>query len=251
MDLNIGDGRMREVVILEKVYGDRSGFNKLNRKLKALIGELDVEWRLSAVEKNWVKVFLKGEDEEVAANLVRDEFGEVPYSLRTLEEGETYRGRFIDLGKVGYGVYADIGVFRPRPKDALIPLRYLKECFGDMPVRGMIVKFGWVDNLPVELTISSVQFGAREIEARFSDAQLKRITSWIGDGYDKLFIAGTVSENVERALIETGHGRDVKRMVELGLMETLLVLKKGTQAPGIIREIGPLIRGAVIGAVKF
>ncbi len=251
MDLNLGDGRMREVVILEKVYGDRSGFHKLNRKLKALVGELDVEWKLSAVEKNWVKVSLKGEDEEVAGNLVRDEFGEVPYSLRAIGEGMTYEGRLIDLGKVGYGVYADVGVFKPRPKDALIPLHYLKECFGDMPVREMIGKFGWVDNLPVELTVSSVQFGAREIEARFSDAQLKRIRSWISDGYDKLFIAGTVSENVERALIETGHGRDVRRMEELGLMETLLVLKKGTQAPGIIREIGPLIRGAVIGAVKF
>ncbi|WP_456366464.1 DUF2110 family protein [Thermococcus sp.] len=242
---------MREVVILEKVYGDRSGFHKLNKKLKVLIGELDVGWKLSAVEKNWVKVSLKGEDEEIASNLVRDEFGEVPYSLRAIKEGETYRGRFIDLGKVGYGVYADVGVFKPKPKDALIPLRYLKECFGDMPVREMIRKFGWIDNLPVELTVSSVQFGAREIEARFSDAQLKRIRSWLGDGYDKLFIAGTVSENVERALIETNHGRDVRRVEELGLMETLLVLKKGTQAPGIIREIGPLIRGALIGAVKF
>ncbi|WP_297475712.1 DUF2110 family protein [Thermococcus sp.] len=242
---------MKEVVILEKVYGDRSGFLKLDRKLNALLGELEVEWKLSAVKKNWVKVSFKGEDEEISANLVREEFGEVPYSLKAVEEGKNYRGRFIDLGKVGYGVYVDIGIFRPRPKDALLPLYYLKETFGEMPVREMIAKFGWVDNLPVEVTVTGVEFGAREVELAFSKDQLKRIKRWLEDGHDKLFIAGTVSENVEKGLIQTGHGRDVKRIEELGLMETLLVLKKGTQAPGIIKEIGPQLKGTVIGAIKF
>ncbi|NJE04047.1 DUF2110 family protein [Thermococcus sp. MV11] len=242
---------MEEVVILEKVYGDRSGFLKLDRKLRALLGDLEVEWKLSTVKKNWVKVSLSGEDEEISANLVREEFGEVPYSLKNVEEGKTYRGRFIDLGKVGYGAYVDIGIFRPRPKDALLPLYYLKRAFGEIPVRELIAKMGWVDNLPVEVVVTDVEFGAREVELAFSDAQLKRINSWLNDGHDKLFIAGTVSENVEKALIRTGHGRDVKRIEELGLMETLLILKKGTQAPGIIKEIGPHLKGTVIGAIKL
>ncbi|NJE05407.1 DUF2110 family protein [Thermococcus sp. M36] len=242
---------MEEVVILEKVYGDRSGFLKLDKKLKALLGDLEVEWKLSAVKKNWVKVSLNGEDEEISTNLVREEFGEVPYRLKAVEEGKTYRGRFIDLGKVGYGAYVDIGIFTPKPKDALLPLYYLKETFGEMPVRQMIREFGWVDNIPVEVTVTDVEFGTREVELAFSDAQLKRIKTWLSDGHDKLFIAGTISENVEKALIRTGHGRDVKRIEELGLMETLLILKKGTQAPGIIKEIGPHLRGTVIGAIKF
>lgn len=242
---------MREVVILEKVYGDRSGFSKLDRKLKALIGDLDVEWKLAATKKNWVKVTLNGEDEEISANLVREEFGEVPYRLSNIEEGKTYRGRFIDLGKVGYGAYVDIGIFTPKPKDALLPLYYLKREFGDMPVRQMIKSFGWVDNLPVDVTVTRVEFGAREVELAFSDAQLKRMKSWTSDGLDKLFIVGTISEKVEKVLIKTGHGRDVKRMEELGLMETLLVLKKGTQAPGIIKAIGPHLKGALFGAIKF
>ncbi len=249
--MNFGDESMQEVVILEKVYGDRSGFEKLNRRLRSLLGELEVEWKLSAVKKNWVKISLSGEDEEVSANLVRNEFGEVPYTLKNVEEGKRYRGRFIDLGKVGYGAYVDIGVFRPSPKDALIPLYYLKEQFGDIPVRQMIRKFGWVDNLPVEVEVVDVQFGAREVEVVFTESQLKRIESWIGDGLDKLFVVGTVSEKIEEALVKTGHGRDVKRMEELGLMETLLILKKGTQAPGIIKEIGPHLPGAVFGAIKF
>jgi len=242
---------MEEVVILEKVYGDRSGFLKLDRKLKSLLGELEVEWKLSAVKKNWVKVALSGEDEEISANLLREEFGEVPYRLSAVKEGNVYRGRFIDLGKVGYGAYVDIGVFSPRPKDALLPLYYLKEVFGNLPVREMIRRFGWVDNLPVEVEVTEVEFGAREVQVAFSGSQLKRIKGWLEDGYDKLFVAGTVSENVEKALLQTGHGRDVKRIEELGLMETLLILKKGTQAPGIIKEVGPLLKGAVIGAIKF
>lgn len=242
---------MQEVVIPEKVYGDRSGFLKLDKKLKALFGDLDVEWKLSAVTKNWVRVSLEGEDEEISANLVRDEFGEIPQSLRAIEEGQVYRGKLIDLGKVGYGAYVDIGILRPRPKDALIPLYYLKRTFGEKPVRQLIRELGWVDYLPLEVEVSKVEFGAREVEVALSEKQLKRIRSWLEDGHDKLFITGTVSENVERALIKTGHGRDVKRVEELGLMETMLVLKKGTQAPGIIKEIGPHLKGALMGAIKF
>ncbi len=243
--------KVKEVVILEKVYGDRSGFDKLHRKLRSLLGDLEVECKLSATVKNWVKISLSGEDEEISTNLVREEFGEVPYSLRNVEVGNTYRGRFIDLGKVGYGAYVDIGIFKPKPKDALIPLYYLKETFGEMPVRQMIREFGWVDNLPVDVEVINVEFGAREVEVAFSEAQVKRIRDWLNDGHDKLFITGTVSEKIEEALIKTGHGRDVKRMEELGLMETLLVLKKGTQAPGIIKAIGPHLKGAVFGAIKF
>lgn len=240
-----------ELVILEKVYGDRSGFKKLNRKLNSLIGDLEISWKLSITQKQWVKVNLEGEDEEISANLLREEFGEVPYKLRNIEEGEIYRGRFVDLGKIGYGVYADIGVFTPKPKDALIPLYYLKEEFGDKAVRKMIKDFGWVNNLPVEVEIRRVEFGTREIEAQFTDGQLKRFKSWLSDGYDKLFIAGTTSERVEEALINTGHSRDVRRIEELGLMETMLILKRGTQAPGIIKAVGPYIKPAFIGAIKF
>ncbi|ASJ02047.1 hypothetical protein A3L09_01585 [Thermococcus profundus] len=242
---------MQELIIPEKVYGDRSGFSKLDRKLKALLGDLDVGWKLSAVSKNWVKVALEGEDEEISANLVREEFGEIPVSLRSVEEGKVYRGKLIDLGKVGYGAYVDIGILRPRPKDALLPLYYLKKTFEEKPVRELIRELGWIDYHPLEVEVTEVEFGAREVEVKLSDAQLKRIRGWLEDGHDKLFITGTVSENVERALIETGHGRDVKRIEELGLMETLLVLKKGTQAPGIIKEIGPRLKGTLMGAIKF
>lgn len=240
-----------EIVILEKIYGDRSGFEKLDKKLKSLIGDLEVSWKIGITQKQWVKITLEGEDEEVSANLIREEFGEVPYKLSSVKEGELYRGRFIDLGKVGYGVYVDIGIFSPAPKDVLVPLYYLKSLFGDKPARQLIREFGWIDHLQVELEITKVEFGAREIEGKFSERQLKQIKQWTTDGYDKIFVAGTISEKVEEALIKTGHSRDVKRLEELGLMETLLVLKKGTQAPGIIKEIGPHLRAAVFGAIKF
>jgi len=240
-----------EVIISEKIYGDRSGFEKLDRKLRALLEELDVTWKLSIIQKQWVKVALTGEDSEVSANLIKREFGEIPVKLSLIEEGKEYRGRFYDLEKVGYGVYVDIGILTPRPKDALIPIYYLKRTFENIPVKEMIRKYGWVDNIPVTVRIEEVEFGTREITASFEKKQEKIIKKYTADGYDKLFITGTISENIERALVKTNHARDVKRIEELGLMETLLVLKKGTDAPGIIYEIGPLLRGAIIGAVKF
>ncbi len=240
-----------DVIIPEKVYGDRSGFSKLQRKIEALFGDIKVQWRLSAVEKQWVKVSLSGEDEDVAASLVEEEFGHIPVKLSSVKEGMVLRGRLIDVGCFGYGLYVDIGILTPRPKDTLVPLRYIKREFGDAPLRATIREMGWVDGLPVEVRMTKVEFGTREMEAVFSERQLGMFRSWRGDGLDKLFVTGTTLENVERALLNTGHSRDVKRIEELGLMETLLVLKEGTNAPGIIREIGPYVRGASIGAIKF
>ncbi|AMM53650.1 DUF2110 family protein [Pyrococcus kukulkanii] len=240
-----------EVIIPQKIYGDRSGFNKLNKKLKSLIGDLDVSWKISITTRQWAKITLEGEDKEISANLIREEWGEIPYSLSNVNEGDIFFGRLIDLGEVGYGVYVDIGVLKPRPKDALIPLYWLKRTFGEKPVRQMIREFGWVDYLPVEIRIERVERLAQEIEAYLTEKWIKKIRGWTSDKYDKLFIVGTISENVERALVETGHSRDVRRIEELGLMETMLILKKGTHAPGIIKEIGPYIKPAKIGAIKF
>ncbi|AEC52142.1 hypothetical protein PNA2_1227 [Pyrococcus sp. NA2] len=240
-----------EVIIPQKIYGDRSGFNKLDKKLRALLGDLEVKWRISITKKQWVKISFEGEDSEISANLVKEEFGEIPYSLSNVNEGDIFIGRFTDLGKVGYGAYVDIGILRPRPKDALLPLYWLKRTFGEKPVRQMIREFGWVDNLPVQVVVNKVEKLAQEIEVYLTEKWIKKIKGWTSDKHDKLFIAGTISENVERALVETGHSRDVKRIEELGLMETMLILKKGTHAPGIIKEIGPYIKPAKIGAIKF
>ncbi|NPA47416.1 MAG: DUF2110 family protein [Thermococci archaeon] len=238
------------VIIPEKVYGDRSGFSKLQRMMGVLLGDLHVEWRLSVVDKQWVKVSVEGEDEEIATSLIRKEFGQIPVRLSSIREGEVLRGRLIDVGKVGYGIYVDVGVLSPRPKDALVPLYWLKKTFWEAPLRAIADGMGWVDGLPVEVEITRVEFGTREIEAVFSDDQLAKFREWRSDGLDKLLIAGTIQENVEKALLETGHHRDVRRIEELGLMETLVVLKKGTDAPGIIKEIGPLIRSAAIGSIR-
>ncbi|BAA29707.1 DUF2110 family protein [Pyrococcus horikoshii] len=240
-----------EVIIPQKIYGDRSGFDKLNKKLKSLLGDLDVKWKISVTKKQWVKIQVEGEDSEISTNLIREEFGEIPYSLSKVNEGDVLVGRFIELGKVGYGAYVDIGILSPRPKDALLPLYWLKRTFGEKPVRQMIREFGWVDYLPVEVFVNKVEKLAQEIEVYLTDRWVKKIKGWTSDNHDKLFIVGTISENIERALVETGHSRDVKRIEELGLMETMLILKRGTHAPGIIKEIGPYIRSAKIGAIKF
>ncbi|AFK22274.1 DUF2110 family protein [Pyrococcus sp. ST04] len=240
-----------EIIIPQKIYGDRSGFNKLEKKLRSLIGDLDVRWRISITKRQWVKIVVDGEDSEVSINLIKEEFGEIPVSLSNVEEGQILTGRLVDLGKVGYGVYVDIGILKPRIKDALIPLYWLKRTFGEKPVRQMIREFGWVDYLPVEVKIEKVEKLAQEIEAHLTDRWIKKIKGWTSDKYDKLFIVGTISENIEKALVETGHSRDVRRIEELGLMETMLILKKGTHAPGIIKEIGPYIKPAKIGAIKF
>lgn len=58
-------------------------------------------------------------------------------------------------------------MFRLVLKDVLLFFYYFKKIFGDILVRGMICRFGWVDNFLVEVEVIRVEFGVREVELVF------------------------------------------------------------------------------------
>src|SRR5437016_7518549 len=74
----------------------------------------------------WLQVRARGEDADAFLNLLKKEYGEASVSRSSLEKWDIVRGFVAGAGRIGYGVYVDIGIQNPKPKDALYPLHRMR-----------------------------------------------------------------------------------------------------------------------------
>ena len=237
---------MKTVVLLQKAYGAYRGrlLETIRSEVSEMVAELDTQ--LTSVgtdKKNHIIVKIDGEDEEFVANALAKEYGR---SLQSdnLVPNKTYPGQLIDVGKVGYGLYSDMGVTDSKRLDALIPLHRLREQL-DLhgPLRTISDAFVLVDYLPVEVNITSIDLYNNRVEAEFDQSTLTRISEWMQDDHERLLVFGANRGQIENSLKKTNHREDIYEIEQLGKFEFSLRCKRSTRASGMIAAIGPRLRG--------
>ena len=236
---------MVEVTLTTKVYGPHSkrALSYIKKAVKSLSSGLRLKSEiLNVSERGFVQLSVNGEDEEVALNYIRDKFG---IAIQTLDEksiGADTVGRIIDSGRVGYGLYVDLGVTAGEYSDALIPLRTLRDQLiggENKSIRELIKAYALYDDLPLSIKISGINPEKGEITAKLADRQRRTYRRWLKSGLERVIATGTFHEEVKKALAKTGHSRDIIRIDSLGLLEHVIVCKSGTEAPGLIAALGP------------
>ncbi|MBN2229940.1 MAG: DUF2110 family protein [Candidatus Thorarchaeota archaeon] len=215
----------------------KSGIHELIQDLDADLVRFDID------KRGHISVELKGQDAEFAINFLTNEYGtSVP--LENVKEGDILRGSLVDVGKVGYGLYADIGVVSKVRVDALIPLHRIRNQFqSNRPLRALAQSLMLVENLPVEVSIIDIDRNIHKIEAEFAQSTLDRIKEWSQDNHERLLVFGANQNMIEDALKKSSHLDDIYKIHELGKFEFALVCKRSTRASGIIAAIGPKLRG--------
>jgi hypothetical protein len=209
-----------------------------------MVAELDAQiTSIGTDKKNHIIVNIAGDDEEFIVNALAKEYG------RSLQSGnlvpnKTYPGQLIDVGKVGYGLYSDIGVTDSKRMDALVPLHWLREQFSlHGPLKAITEAFVFVDHLPVEVKITSIDLYNNRIEAEFNQPTLTRIEEWMRDDHERLLVFGANRGQIEGSLKKTNHREDIYEIEQLGKFEFSLRCKRSTRASGILAAIGPRLRG--------
>jgi len=243
-----------EIVLLRRLYGPSAERCRLalQQTLDSIVAGLEARTRiLGQVGRGWVKVEVQGEDEAVAINQLRRSFGLIPSSLEALGLPCTLEGYAVDVGKVGYGIYVDVGLFSPHVVDALIPLHTLRAQLADggkESVRRIAGAYCLVDDLPLSLRVTRVDAVSRRLEAELSDVQISLFEEWARDGLERVLALGIPLEDAEEALRRSRLGRDVVGIESLGLFEHSFLCKLGTQAPGIIGRLGKYLPGIPLHA---
>jgi hypothetical protein len=236
---------MPTVTLPIKVYNNFQ-IKIFDKNLRSMLKGLKVETKICGISsRRLVQIAVSGEDERVALNYLREEIGLCPTFLQHVEKFSTVKGYVASLNKKE--LYVDIGLFSPSTIDAAISLKRLQAQLVDgrkMAFKKIADVFGFVENLPLSVKICSVDKGKSRVEAVLSEKQLALYRSWTKSLLDRLIVLGVSFNEVVLALKKTRCNRDVVSIERLGLFESAVVCKLGTDAVGLIPKIGGKTRNA-------
>lgn len=236
-----------EFFLKARIYGSYENriIQSFRSEVKKMIADLDCSLvGIRTDRRGHIAIRLDGADSEFVSNVLQKEYGSVP-EFEDLKSGFHTHGCLVDVGKVGYGLYVDIGITYPRQMDALIPLHRLRNQMS-LPkesLRNIARKMILVDNLPVDIEILDANLTEQRIESQFEESFLTRLDSWIRDDHERLIVLGSTPEMIENTLSKSGHREDIYQIEKLGTFEYSLRCKRSTRASGILAAIGPKLKG--------
>jgi hypothetical protein len=210
-----------------------------------MIRELDVQLKRFEIDKKGhIVLDITGSDDEFFKNVLQQEYGVTPETHEIIP-GTQHIGQLVDVGKVGYGAYVDIGNTSKKSFDALVPLHRLREQTGmdKKSLRQIAKNLVLVDNLPVEVRIIGIDIASKKIEAELSSSFIERLNNWKSDDHERLLVFGANQGMIENALRITKHSDDIYSFEKIGVFEYALVCKRSTRASGILSAIGPKLKG--------
>jgi hypothetical protein len=213
--------------------------------IKVKTKEYEVEFEFVGLHQpgNRPIVAIGGRDEEFVKNYLIGEFGTI-MEIDSLSPGQILRGRLRNPDTVNFGIFIDCGIENPE-KDVLYPLFEMRKqlCDGKkISKRQLVNVYGFFEHLPVYIEITKVNKAKQEIECRLAQKTVERIREWIDDDFEMLFSSGQTRKRIKKAIKYTKHYPDYIVIERLGFLETVVFLKKGTSAPGILADIGPHLK---------
>jgi len=224
---------MQTVTLMERAYGDAEKAHKaFQATLKDRLKFIDVNIIVDSHE--WMDVTLSGRDEEFAANYLVSIYG-TPHKLNV---GDIVTGRITKINE--HYIEVDAGL------EFVFALKENLRHLGIGTPKQIASRFGFIEQLPVEVKV----IGIKKVE--FTKNQTDTFWKW-KKGTDRVTVNAATRAQIRSVLKKTGHVRDINRIEKLGTLEHSIVCKKGTDAPGIISDIGPYLKsdlGCIRGSLN-
>ncbi|MDR9429287.1 MAG: DUF2110 family protein [Natronomonas sp.] len=221
------------VVLATKVYvlgeGRRRAMDSLESLVENELGELEVEFTVGLRDDGFPSVTVTGEDAPVARNLLEAEWGAItPH--RT--PGETYVGTLESWDDDGFVLDAGEPVRIPADELGL----------GQGTPAQIRTRFGLVQHMPLRFVEGD------EEPSRLADEERDRLYEWTrGTGRVN---ANSITRAQLRATVNrAGHADDIITVERLGLLESSIICKDNTDAPGLLADIGPYLEAELLAVV--
>jgi len=222
------------VVLATKVYVQGEARERALDALRSLVdnavGDLDVEYTVGVRHDDFATVTLEGDDEVVARNLLREEYGEVTADF---EPGETYVGTLESWDEDGFVL--DAG------EEIRIPANRLGLGQGT-PIQ-IVERFGLVQHVPLRFVYADPESDADSSDGdgepthRLADAERDRLYDWTR-GTGRVNVNSATRGEVRATVNRAGHAHDIVTVERLGLLEQSVVCKDETDPPGLLAAIG-------------
>jgi hypothetical protein len=226
--------------------GPRPVWNVISGDAKGL----SVEWEISAPQQ-WLQVRARGDDAEAFLNLLGEKCGVAPVQRSKVERWDVRRGFITGSGRVGFGVYVDLGVLEPAKKDALYPLHRMRAQLSDgvgKSSREILFENALADYFPVHVVVTELDGDKMTVE--LADRTRDQLQWWKKLLFDRVIAVGIDREYAEKIVKTANLGLDIIKIETLSLLVQCLVCKFDTDAPGVIARIGNHLRGVGLTAFR-
>ncbi|MBN1244505.1 DUF2110 family protein [Candidatus Bathyarchaeota archaeon] len=238
---------MTALTLLTKISNNNQ-LKQIDKALKLPLNGLEVEIKiLGTIADGWVQISIEGEDKGIATNYVIKENGLCPSNLENVKKFSALKGYIRNIGKSGEELAVDVGVFEPKIVHATIPLRHLQAELVDgreISLKKMAELFGLCDGLPLEVTVSGLDEEENRMNAELSSGQVRKYAVWRDSLLDRLLVLGSSLYEIKATIGRAKLDRDVIDVEPLGMFEHALTCKLGTDAAGLIPQIGRNLKSA-------
>jgi hypothetical protein len=252
---------MRNLVLFDKIYAITKEKTTENLNLRYLnylnefiegFGDNTVEIKKIRSYDQRLEITINGPEEGFIFNLLKKEVGTI-HDFDDIKIGESYKGNLIDVGKIGFGIFVDCAILNPKV-DVLLTLRELRNqlCAGKKKsVKEIIKTYDFIENFPVITKILKINKEKKEVEGVLDKGTLNLYHKIINENLEAVFVSGATKNQFKKAIFTSGHIKDIISIERFGFLEQLVLLKEGTQAPGIIAEIGKYLENCKLGAIRY
>jgi hypothetical protein len=238
------------VTVLDKLYGSNST-SKIEGRYSDLIKGLGIQLNFVKITKRgWIQLNIFGKDEKIALNLLDREIGLAPQSVQNIKKFSILKGKIISTNKNENRIYIDLGFDYPYVLDAVISEKRLRGQLAnglEIPSKKLLKLFCLYDNIPLKVQIfEDASPKANTVDAQLSEFQISLFYKWIRSRLDRLIIIGSIFSETEKAIKSSRHLRDIIKIETLGTFEQIVLCKLGTDAVGLIPNIGRYLKSAVL-----
>lgn len=214
---------------------------KLEQALIEVKGDLSGSLTLAGFSPHgWAEINITGEDHEILTQLISRSFGPAVTTIQQIEFPGTYEASII--GPDPRGLRFDIGLGSER-YEWIIPTGNLSAQLADgksTPLRQLMECYCLYSGSRASVRIMGPVGDA--LDAWLSDECVDRLASWINSGLDRVQIFDCYREEAESAVAKLHLSRDVISVESLTLTLQSAICKLGTDAIGLIPELGHILR---------
>lgn len=238
------------VTILDKLYSSNSP-SKVEERYSDLVKGLGIQLNFVKItERGWIQLNIFGKDEKIALNLLDREIGLASQSLQNIKKFSILKGKIISTNKNENRIYIDLGFEYPNVLDAVISEKLLRGQLAnglEINFKKLLKLFCLYDNIPLKVQIcEDASPKNHTIESQLSEFQISLFHKWIRSRLDRLIIIGSIFSETEKAVKSSRHLRDIIKIESLGTLEQIVLCKLGTDAVGLIPNIGRYLKSAVL-----
>ncbi len=197
------------------------------------------------------EIVISGPEETFVSNLLKKEIGSIN-EFQEIKVGKVFRGNLVEIRKVGFGLFVDCAIFNPNV-DVLINLHTLRRqlCGGkERSIREIIDSYNFIDNFPLYIKITNIDEINKKLQGEIAPESLIFFRKILNENIEGVFLSGETKGQFKKKITKMGHFRDIITFKRYGFLENLVLLKEGTDAPGIIAHIGKELTNCKLSAIR-